>query len=91
MTEFKAIVSELKVKDLRFIPGENDRLDNGETPACFWHWSLQLQPQGIHFVALDNVSDPNGLIGESNWNGCMPTWHGSTGPLLWWSLQIGPV
>src|SRR5208337_461561 len=31
MTEFKTIVAELKVKDVRFIPGENDAgLDAGE-------------------------------------------------------------
>jgi 3',5'-cyclic AMP phosphodiesterase CpdA len=80
MTEFKAIVSELKVKDLRFIPGENDTgLDNGEMyQHVFGTGHYSFNHKGIHFVALDNVSDPNGLIGESNWNGCMPTWHGST-------------
>src|ERR1700741_1871260 len=31
MAEFKSIVADLKVKDVRFIPGENDAgLDNGE-------------------------------------------------------------
>lgn len=66
MTEFKAIVSELKVKDVRFIPGENDTgLDNGEMyQHVFGNGHYSFNHKGIHFVALDNVSDPNGLIGE---------------------------
>ena len=66
MTEFKAIVGELKVKDLRFIPGENDAaLDNGEMyKQVFGAGHYSFDHKGVHFVALDNVSDPNGLIGE---------------------------
>lgn len=66
MTEFKAIVGELKVKDVRFIPGENDTgLDNGEMyQHVFGNGHYSFNHKGIHFVALDNVSDPNGLIGE---------------------------
>jgi len=66
MTEFKAIVSELKVKDVRFIPGENDAgLDNGEMyQHVFGKGHYSFTHKGVHFVALDNVSDPNGLIGE---------------------------
>jgi hypothetical protein len=66
MAEFKQIVSELKVKNLRFIPGEHDaspdagqafRENFGETHYAFDH-------KGIHFVALDNVSDAAGAVGE---------------------------
>ncbi|WP_051443370.1 metallophosphoesterase [Curvibacter gracilis] len=66
MTEFKAIVGELKVKDVRFIPGENDAgLDNGEMyQQVFGKGHYSFKHKGVHFVALDNVSDPNGLIGE---------------------------
>ena len=66
MSEFKAIVSDLKVKDVRFIPGENDAgLDKGEMyTQMFGPGHYSFQHKGIHFVALDNVSDPNGLIGE---------------------------
>jgi len=66
MTEFKTIVSELKVKDVRFIPGENDAgLDNGEMyQHVFGKGHYSFNHKGVHFVALDNVSDPNGLIGE---------------------------
>lgn len=67
MAEFKSIVAELKVKDVRFIPGENDAgLDNGEMyKSMFGVGHYSFDHKGVHFVALDNVSDPNGLIGES--------------------------
>jgi predicted phosphodiesterase len=67
MTEFKAIVADLKVKDVRFIPGENDAgLDNGEMyKTMFGVSNYSFDHKGVHFVALDNVSDPNGLIGEN--------------------------
>ena len=67
MTEFKAIVSDLKCKDVRFIPGENDAgLDNGEMyKQMFGNGHYSFDHKGVHFVALDNVSDPNGLIGEN--------------------------
>ena len=67
MTEFKAIVAGLKVKDVRFIPGENDAgLDNGEMyKSMFGVSNYSFDHKGVHFVALDNVSDPNGFIGEN--------------------------
>ena len=66
MTEFKTIVANLKVKDVRFIPGENDAgLDGGEMyRSLFGVGNYSFDHKGVHFVALDNVSDPNGLIGE---------------------------
>jgi hypothetical protein len=67
MTEFKSIVAGLKVKDVRFIPGENDAgLDAGEMyKTMFGAGHYSFDHKGVHFVALDNVSDPNGLIGEN--------------------------
>jgi 3',5'-cyclic AMP phosphodiesterase CpdA len=67
MTEFKSIVADLKVKDVRFIPGENDAgLDNGAMyKAMFGAGNYSFDHKGVHFVALDNVSDPNGLIGDT--------------------------
>jgi hypothetical protein len=66
MTEFKSIVAALKVKDVRFIPGENDAgLDAGEMyRTMFGAGNYSFDHKGVHFVALDNVSDPNGLIGD---------------------------
>ncbi len=67
MTGFKGIVAGLTVKDVRFIPGENDAgLDDGATyKANFGPSYYSFDHKGVHFVALDNVSDPNGLIGEA--------------------------
>ncbi len=66
MAEFKTIVAGLKVKDVKFIPGENDAgLDNGELyKTMFGAGNYSFDHKGVHFVALDNVSNPNGLIGE---------------------------
>ncbi|HEY1532561.1 MAG TPA: metallophosphoesterase, partial [Polyangiaceae bacterium] len=54
MKEFKAIVAELDVKDVRFIPGEHDAsLDNGEAYREFFgetHYAFEHK--GVHFVAL---------------------------------------
>ena len=67
MTEFKSIVAGLKVKDVRFIPGENDAgLDAGAMyRSMFGAGNYSFEHKGLHFVALDNVSDPNGLIGDN--------------------------
>ena len=67
MKEFKAIVAELDVKDVRFIPGEHDAsLDNGEAYREFFgetHYAFEHK--GVHFLALDNVSDPAVIFGPS--------------------------
>jgi hypothetical protein len=67
MTEFKQIVGELEVEDLRFIPGEHDAsLDNGDAyRELFGPSHYSFDHKGIHFVALDNVSDPRALIGDA--------------------------
>lgn len=65
MTEFREIVQGLKAKNLRFIPGEHDAsLDQGAAFKEFFgptHYSFDHQ--GIHFIALDNVSDPGAKFG----------------------------
>ena len=59
MGEFKAIVSELKVPKVYFLPGEHDAsLDKGQAYQEFFgplHQSFQHR--GVHFIALDNVSE----------------------------------
>jgi hypothetical protein len=52
---------------VRFIPGENDAgLDNGEMyKHNFGAGNYSFNHKSIHFIALDNVSDPNGLIGDN--------------------------
>src|SRR5258708_8510784 len=65
MAQFKQIVGALKVKDVHFMPGEHDAsLDAGKAYQEFFgptHYSFDHK--GIHFIALANVSDPQGTIG----------------------------
>src|ERR1700752_3100037 len=67
MTEFKSIVAELKCNAARFIPGENDApLHNpAMDQQMFGTGHNNFDHKGVHFVAMDNVSDPNGLIGKN--------------------------
>src|SRR5438093_2231564 len=66
LAQFKDIVSELKVKDVRFMRGEHDAsLDRGEAYQEFFgktHYTFDHK--GVHFIAVDNVSDPRALIGD---------------------------
>jgi 3',5'-cyclic AMP phosphodiesterase CpdA len=65
MRQFKAIVADLKVKEVRFLPGEHDAaLDQGEAYREFFgelHYAFEHK--GVYFVALDNVSDPGAILG----------------------------
>jgi hypothetical protein len=64
---FRDIISDLKVKSVRFMPGEHDAaLDEGEAFKEFFgetHYTFDYK--GVHFIVLDNVSDPGSNIGES--------------------------
>jgi hypothetical protein len=66
MTQFKEIASAIKVKDVRFIPGEHDAsLDRGKAYSEFFgqtHYTFDHK--GMHFIVLDNVSDPAAALGE---------------------------
>ena len=66
MTEFKEIVAGLKVKAMHFLPGEHDAsLDNGAAyKELFGQSYYTFEHKGIHFIALDNVSDAGGRIGD---------------------------
>jgi 3',5'-cyclic AMP phosphodiesterase CpdA len=65
LREFKAIVAELKVSEARFIPGEHDAsLDNGAAyRELFGETHYRFEHKGVHFIALDNVSDPASILG----------------------------
>lgn len=67
MDQFREVVSKLKVHDVRFLPGENDAsADHGEAfQEFFGPTHYRFEHKGIHFVVIDNVSDPNGAIGEA--------------------------
>jgi len=66
MAEFRDIVKDLKVKTLRFMPGEHDAsLDYGKAFREFFgdtHYTFDHK--GVHFIALDNVSDPRAMLGD---------------------------
>jgi len=65
MAQFRDIASQLRVRDVRFLPGENDAsVDRGQAYQEFFgptHYTFDHK--GVHFIALDNVSDPRGAIG----------------------------
>jgi Icc-related predicted phosphoesterase len=66
MSEFKNIISNLKLKSIRFIPGEHDAsVDEGKAyKEFFGDTYYAFDHKGVHFVVLDNVSDPTSNIGD---------------------------
>ena len=66
MAEFKEIAAGLNVKTVRFIPGEHDAsLDNGAAyKENFGLTNYTFEHKGVHFIVLDNVSDPGSRIGD---------------------------
>ncbi len=66
MAEFKEIVKDLKVKTVRFMPGEHDAsLDNGKAfNEFFGATNYTFDHKGVHFIVVDNVSDPHASIGD---------------------------
>lgn len=67
MAEFRDIVGALDVKTVRFIPGEHDAaLDNGKAfKEFFGETHYTFDHKGVHFIVLDNVSDPAAQIGDA--------------------------
>lgn len=67
LSEFRDIAADLKVRDIRYMPGEHDAsLDNGDAFKEFFgatHYTFDHK--GVHFIVLDNVSDPASSIGEA--------------------------
>lgn len=66
MAEFRDIVGALDVKAVYFMPGEHDAaLDNGAAfIENFGKTHYTFDHKGVHFIVLDNVSDPGAKIGE---------------------------
>ena len=65
MAQFKEIAAGLKVSNVRFIPGEHDAsLDNGMAyKENFGPTHYTFDHKGVHFIALDNVSDSSARLG----------------------------
>ena len=66
MAQFKDIVAGLTVKQVHFLPGEHDAsLDQGAAfQELFGPTHYSFDHKGVHFIALDNVSDPGARVGE---------------------------
>jgi 3',5'-cyclic AMP phosphodiesterase CpdA len=66
LSEFRDIVSALNVKTVRFMPGEHDAaLDNGKAfKEFFGETHYTFDHKGVHFIVIDNVSDPAAQIGD---------------------------
>jgi 3',5'-cyclic AMP phosphodiesterase CpdA len=67
MAEFRDIVSRLNVKTIHFMPGEHDAsLDHGAAfKEYFGPTHYTFDHKGVHFIVLDNVSDPGAKLGDS--------------------------
>jgi 3',5'-cyclic AMP phosphodiesterase CpdA len=66
MKEFQAIVAPLG-PGVRYIPGEHDAsLDEGKAfHELFGDSHYAFDHEGIHFIALDNVSDASAVLGDA--------------------------
>jgi hypothetical protein len=66
LAQFKSLVAQLKTQNLRLMPGEHDAsLDNGAAfKEFFGETHYTFDHKGVHFIALDNVSDPAARIGD---------------------------
>jgi len=67
LAAFKKIIEPLAVKDIKFLPGEHDAgLDEGAAYKEFFGKTYYtFDHKGVHFIALDNVSDPHSKIGDT--------------------------
>ena len=66
MREFKEVAGGLRNRNVRFLAGEHDAaLDRGEAfRENFGETRYTFDHKGVHFIALDNVSDPGARLGD---------------------------
>ncbi|HKV42858.1 MAG TPA: metallophosphoesterase, partial [Blastocatellia bacterium] len=66
MAEFRDIAGKLDVKTVHYLAGEHDAsLDRGDTfQEYFGKLHYSFDHKGVHFVVLDNVSDPAAAVGD---------------------------
>ena len=67
MGEVRDMVAGLDVKTVHFLAGEHDAaLDSGKAfREFFGPTSYAFDHKGVHFIALDNVSDPAARLGDT--------------------------
>jgi hypothetical protein len=65
LATFQAAAAKLRAKKVHFMPGEHDAsLDRGAAYQQFFgpmHYTFDVK--GVHFIVLDNVSDPAAVVG----------------------------
>jgi hypothetical protein len=66
MREFREVAGALGNRTIRFIPGEHDAaLDRGAAfREFFGETHYAFDHKGVHFIVVDNVSDPAARIGD---------------------------
>ncbi len=66
MAEFKAQSARLRARTVRYLPGEHDAAgDHGEAyRELFGASRYAFAHKGVHFLALDNVSQQGSILGE---------------------------
>jgi 3',5'-cyclic AMP phosphodiesterase CpdA len=67
MREFQSVIAGLQVKPVHLMPGEHDAsLDAGAAyQELFGPTHYTFDHKGVHFIVLDNVSDPAGRVGDA--------------------------
>ncbi len=67
MKEFRDVAGKLRARTVRFLPGEHDAaLDRGDAfQENFGATHGAFDHKGVHFVVLDNVSDPGSIVGDA--------------------------
>jgi 3',5'-cyclic AMP phosphodiesterase CpdA len=67
LAQFRDIVNKMKVQTIHFLAGEHDAsLDRGAAfQEYFGPLHYTFDHKGVHFIVLDNVSDPTGSLGEA--------------------------
>lgn len=67
MKQFRDVAGKLRAKTVRFLPGEHDAaLDKGDAyQENFGTTHYTFDHKGVHFIVLDNVSDPGSIVGET--------------------------
>ncbi len=67
LSQFRDIIRQLNLKNIKFMPGEHDAgLDEGKAyKEFFGETYYTFDHKGVHFIVLDNVSDPTSSIGDT--------------------------
>lgn len=66
LKEVREIIGGLKVKNIKFMPGEHDSaLDGGEAyREIYGETQYSFDYKGVHFIAVNNVTDPRAMLGD---------------------------